>query len=167
MKAWYWYQHWPVFIINELTKEAEAEKTRDQNLSVFDLTKRAVRNWPRRRCERRALMWVMQIEGEYPEGLVGSAGSGEAPEPCAAGILYDVKEQVGELAVAAPAAQRRVRHAMDAFPCFCVGHLSALMTSTFIIIEIEVVRPFIAAIFAAPVGSITLVHFSSPKKRAA
>jgi hypothetical protein len=46
---------------------------------------------------------VNGVAVEDPEGLVGSAGLGEAPEGCAAGILHDVKEQVGELAIAAPA----------------------------------------------------------------
>jgi hypothetical protein len=23
VKAWYWYQHWPIFIVSELTKTAE------------------------------------------------------------------------------------------------------------------------------------------------
>ena len=33
VNAWYWYQHWPTFIINELTKEAEAHKTRPRTSS--------------------------------------------------------------------------------------------------------------------------------------
>ena len=27
VKAWYWYQHWPIFIVSELTKELEQKRT--------------------------------------------------------------------------------------------------------------------------------------------
>ena len=33
VKSWYWYEHWPVFIISELTNEAEQAKSRGMPLS--------------------------------------------------------------------------------------------------------------------------------------